>query len=56
MMVVDDGEAADDSVGETIEVLMKMCASMFGRRGERNQVLRAVPAGKRHSAPVTAAG
>jgi putative resolvase len=52
MMVVDDGETADDLVGEIIEVQISMC----GRRGARNRALRAVPAPKRHSAPVAAAG
>jgi putative resolvase len=56
IMVVDDGETADDLVGDMTEVLTSMCARMYGPRGARNRALRAVPAAKQHSAPVAAAG
>jgi putative resolvase len=54
--VVDDGETADDLVGDMIEVLTTMCPRMYGPRGARNRALSAVPAAKQHSAPVAAAG
>ena len=56
IVVVEDGETADDLVGDMIEVLTNMCARMYRPRGERNRALRAVPAAKQHSAPVAAAG
>jgi hypothetical protein len=57
MMVVNGGETADDTARPmmawwAIEVLI----NMRGRRGARNRVLRAVPAGKRHSASAAAGG
>lgn len=56
IMVVDDGETTDDLVREMIEVLTSMCARLHGRRGARNQALRAVTAAKQDAEPVVAAG
>jgi putative resolvase len=46
MVVVDDGESADDLVRDMIEVLTGMCARLYGRRGARNRAMRAVTATK----------
>jgi putative resolvase len=51
IVVVDDAEAADDLVGDMIEVLRGMC----GRGGGRNRALRAVSATRRCD-PVGVAG
>ena len=45
-MVVDEGETADDVVGNLIGVLTSMCARRYGRRGALNRALRAVTATK----------
>jgi hypothetical protein len=46
IVVVDEGETADDLVREMIEVLTSRCARLYGRRGARNRALRAVTATK----------
>jgi putative resolvase len=46
IVVVDDGETADDLVRDMIEVLTSMCARLYGRRGARNRAMRAVTATK----------
>lgn len=47
IIVTDRGEAADDLVGDMIEVLTLMCARLYGRRGARNGAMRAVTAARR---------
>jgi putative resolvase len=47
IVVVDDGESADDLVRDMIEVLTSMCARLYGRRGARDRAMRAVTATKR---------
>lgn len=47
IVVIDDGESADDLVRDMIEVLTWMCVRLYGRRGARNRALRAVTATKR---------
>jgi putative resolvase len=47
IVVADPGETIDDLVGDMIEVLTLMCARLYGRRGARNRVMRAVTATKR---------
>jgi putative resolvase len=46
IVVVDDGETADDLVRDMIEVLTSMCARLYGRRGARSRAMRAVTAAK----------
>ena len=46
IVVVEDGESADDLVRDMIEVLTSMCARLYGRRGARNRAMRAVTATK----------
>lgn len=46
IVVVDDGETADDLVGDMIEVFTLMCARLYGRRGAGNRAMRAVTAAK----------
>jgi putative resolvase len=44
IVVVEDGERTDDLVRDMIEVLTRMCAGLYGRRGARNRAMRAVTA------------
>ena len=44
VLVADSGETADDLVRDMIEVLIWMCARLYGRRGARNRALRAATA------------
>ena len=46
VLVVDEGEADDDLVGDMTEVLTWFCARLYGRRGARNRALRAITAAK----------
>lgn len=50
VIVVDQGETADDLVRDMIEVLTSMCARLYGRRGARNRAMRAVTATKQAQA------
>ena len=47
IVVADPGETTDDLVRDMIEVLTRMCARLYGRRGARNRAMRAVTATKR---------
>jgi len=51
LVVTDPGEATDDLVRDTVEVLTSMCARLYGRRGARNRALRAVTATKTAGEP-----
>jgi putative resolvase len=42
LVMVDPGETNDDLVRDMIEVLTNFCARLYGRRGARNRMLRAV--------------
>jgi putative resolvase len=55
VIVIDQGETADDLVRDMIEVLTSMCARLYGRRGARNRAMRAVTATKQ-TEPVKAGG
>ncbi len=44
IVVADAGEATDHLVCDMIEVLTRMCARLYGRRGARTRALRAVTA------------
>ena len=51
IVVVEDGETADDLVREGIEVLTSVCARLCGRGGARNRALRAVTGAKQQPEP-----
>lgn len=42
VLVVDEGEAADDLVRDMTEVLTSFCARLYGRRGARNRAEKAL--------------
>jgi putative resolvase len=42
LVVVDEGEVADDLVRDMVEVLTSFCARLYGRRSARNRALRAL--------------
>lgn len=46
MVVADPGETTDDLVRDVIEVLASRRARLYGRRGARNRVMRALTANK----------
>jgi putative resolvase len=47
VLVVGRGETAGDLVRDVIEVLTLMCVRLYGRRGARDQALRAVTAAEK---------
>jgi putative resolvase len=47
IVVADPGESTDDLVRDMIAVLTSMCARLCGRRGARNQAMRALTAAMR---------
>jgi putative resolvase len=52
IVVADPGETTVDLVRDMIEVLTLMCARLYGRRGARNQAMRALTAAKREPGAV----
>ena len=42
VVVIDDGEVADDLAGDMTEVLSSWCARLYGRRGARNRAEKAL--------------
>jgi putative resolvase len=42
LVVLDDGDVADDLVRDMVEVLTSFCARLYGRRSARDRVLKAV--------------
>jgi putative resolvase len=46
IVVADPEERTDDLVRDMIDVLMSMCARLYGRRGARNRARRALTATK----------
>ena len=51
LVVLDDGEVADDLVRDTVEVLTSFCARLYGRRSARNRALKAVGCAQRDIGP-----
>jgi putative resolvase len=51
LVVVDDGEVADDLVRDMIEVLTWSCARLYGRRPARNRALKAVGCARQDTGP-----
>jgi putative resolvase len=56
IVVVKDGETTDDLARDMIEVLTRMCAGLYGRRGAGNRAMRAVTATKAGSILVVRRG
>lgn len=56
MVVIDDGEVADDLVRDMAEVLTSFCARLYGRRSARNRALKAVGCARRDIGPLGATG
>jgi putative resolvase len=56
LVVLDDGEVADDLVRDMVEVLTSFCARLHGRRPARNRALKAVGCAQRDIGPQAAAG
>ncbi|MFE9204274.1 IS607 family transposase [Micromonospora sp. NPDC007230] len=44
LVVLDDGEVADDLVRDMVEVLTSFCARLYGRRSARNRARKALEA------------
>ena len=51
LVVLDDGEVADDLVGDVVEVLTSFCARLYGRQSARNRALKAVRCAERDVGP-----
>ena len=56
LVVVGDGEVADDLVRDMIEVLTSFCARLYGRRSARNRALKAVGCAQQDIGPRAMAG
>ena len=56
LVVLDDGEVAEDLVRDMVEVLTGFCARLYGRRSARNRALKAVGCARRDIGPQAAAG
>lgn len=56
LVVLDNGEVADDLVRDMVEVLTSFCARLYGRRSARNRALKAVGCAQRDIGPQAAAG
>jgi putative resolvase len=54
LVVLDQGEVADDLVRDMIEVLTSFCARLYGRRSARNRALKAVGCAQRDIGPAAA--
>jgi putative resolvase len=51
LVVLDDGEVADDLIRDLVEVLTSLCARRYGRRSARNRALKAVRCVERDVGP-----
>jgi putative resolvase len=56
LVVLDDGEVADDLIRDMVEVLTSFCARLYGRRSARNRALKAVRCAERDVGPAGVAG
>jgi putative resolvase len=56
LVVLDDGEVADDLICDMVEVLTSFCARLYGRRSARNRALKAVRCAERDVRPAGLAG
>ncbi len=51
LVILDDGEVADDLIRDMVEVLTSFCARLYGRRSARNRALKAVRCAERDVGP-----
>jgi putative resolvase len=56
LVVLDDGEVADDLIRDMVEVLTSFCARLYGRRSARNRALKALRCAERNVGPAGVAG
>ena len=56
LVVLDDGEVADDLVGDVVGVLTSLCARLYGCRSARDRALKAVRCAERDVGPAGGAG
>jgi putative resolvase len=56
LVVLDDGEVADDLVGDVVGVLTSLCARLYGCRSARDRALKAVRCAERDVGPAGVAG
>jgi putative resolvase len=56
LVVLDEGEVADDLIRDMIEVLTSFCARLYGRRSARNRALKALRCAERDVGPAGVAG
>jgi putative resolvase len=54
LVVLDDGEVADDLMQDIVEVLTSFCARLYDRRSARNRALKAVGCAQRNIGRQTA--
>jgi putative resolvase len=56
LVVLDDGEVADDLVRDMVKVLTSFCARLYGRRSARDRALKEVGCAQRDIDPQAAVG
>jgi putative resolvase len=56
LVVLADGEVADDLIRDMVEVLTSFCARLYGHRSARNRALKAVRCAERDVGPAGLAG
>jgi putative resolvase len=56
LVVLDDGEVADDLIRDMVEVLTSFCARLYGRRSARNRALKALRCAERNVGSAGVAG
>jgi putative resolvase len=54
LLMLEDGEATDDLIGDMVEVLTSFCARRYGRRSARNRALKALRCAERDVGPAGA--
>jgi putative resolvase len=54
LLMLEDGEATDDLIGDMVEVLTSFCARRYGRRSARNRALKALHCAERDVGPAGA--
>ncbi len=52
LVVIDDGDVADDLVRDMTEVLTSFCARLYGRRGARNRAEKALRCAEHNIGPM----
>ncbi len=54
LVVIDEGEVADDLVRDMTEVLTSFCARLYGSRSARNRAEKALPCAEHDVGPMAA--